>query len=237
MRNDFLVLGVVCGMFFVNISDKVCAEVINKYNGTQLPLNTQIVNPTVRQTNQQVQNKVSSVKKLQLDGSVEKNNSVSIYHNQSQQELQLMLENIGNNIIRKNNINIKIGFKYDPSNTINANTNASNVVTVYKGLIQACRNEDELAYVIGHEIGHATSKHIVKSVIAKQGSNYEQNLAGTAIRMVTGNKWAALGVDTLAKTTADLGEKKYSRVHEDDADLSSLDYIVKANNLKDISNK
>ncbi|MCQ2957868.1 MAG: M48 family metallopeptidase [Candidatus Gastranaerophilales bacterium] len=217
-------MSIVIGLF---ITTSATAD--TKYKVTPLELNTQIYNTQTQTTTTIPKNvQYSNQKDLQLDASIQKTQRGSLYYNQSQQELQEMVSYIGQNILRANNIRSSVSFKYVDKDTVNANTNSANVVTVYKGLIKQCESEDELAYVIGHEIGHATSSHVFKGALAKTGSSYARSLAKTAITTATGSKWAAWGVDTAAQVATNLGEKKYSRIHEDDADLLSLDYLVNA---------
>ncbi|MCR4881381.1 MAG: M48 family metalloprotease [bacterium] len=169
-----------------------------------------------------------SEKDLQIEGRIEKTQKESLYQNQSPAELQAMVNRIGKNIIRANGITTPITFKYDESDVANANTNFSGTIRVYKGLIKYCEDEAELAYVIGHEIGHATSHHVAKGIAVRATGAVATSAATIAVEEATKNKWASMGVGLAAEALTGLGEKKVSRVMEKNADLLSMDYVVKA---------
>ena len=169
-----------------------------------------------------------SEKDLQIEGRIEKTQKESLYQNQSPAELQAMVNRIGKGIIRANGITTPITFKYDESDVANANTNFSGTIRVYKGLIKYCEDEDELAYVIGHEIGHATSHHVAKGIATNVAGAAASTAATMAVEHATKSKWAALGTGVAADVLVGLGKSKVSRVMETNADLLSMDYVVKA---------
>ena len=167
-------------------------------------------------------------KDLQIEGRIEKTQKESLYQNQSPAELQAMVDRIGKKIIKANNITTSITFKYDPGDVANANTNFSGKIRVYKGLIKYCEDEDELAYVIGHEIGHAVSHHVAKGVAMGVGGAVASTAASIAVEHATKSVWAGLGVGAATDVLVGLGQNKASRVMETNADLLSMDYVVKA---------
>lgn len=169
-----------------------------------------------------------SDKDLQIEGRIERTQKESLYQNQTPEELQTMVTQIGRKIVKVNSLKNTIQFKYDEQDVANANTNINNTIRVYKGLIKYCTDEAELAYVIGHEIGHAASHHVVKGIGVNIAGAAATTAAAYGIEQVTDNKWAELGVVAASELLTDLGSKKVSRVMEKDADLLSIDYIVKA---------
>ncbi|MDR0551812.1 MAG: M48 family metallopeptidase [Spirochaetaceae bacterium] len=66
------------------------------------------------------------------------------------------------------------------TNEINASCAVNGIIIINKGMIQYCKNKDELAIVIGHEIGHMTRNHlkrrlgsgVVKDFIAEKTAAY-----------------------------------------------------------------
>ena len=62
---------------------------------------------------------------------------------------------------------------------INAFALPGGYIGVHTGLIEATRNEDELAGVIGHEIAHVTQRHIARAIHA----NSRQSLLTTALML------------------------------------------------------
>ncbi len=174
------------------------------------------------------QGKNLSEKDLQIEGRIEKTQKESLYQNQSPAELQAMVNRIGKGIIKANGITTTIQFKYDESDVANANTNFNGTIRVYKGLIKYCEDEDELAYVIGHEIGHAVSHHVAKGIAVNVGGATASTAATMAVEHATKSKWATLGTGIAADVLVGLGKTKISRVMETNADLLSIDYVVKA---------
>ncbi len=67
----------------------------------------------------------------------------------------------------------------DPS--INAFALPGGYIGVHTGLLQATRNEDELAGVLGHEIAHVTQRHIARAIHAAQ----RQGLVSSALMLAT----------------------------------------------------
>lgn len=99
-------------------------------------------------------------------------------------------------------------------------------IGVYTGLLNVAKNQDQIASVIGHEVGH---------VIAKHGNERMSNSAVVGVgqqavgQILAANEVAqsqtimqALGVGL------QLGTLKYSRDHESEADLIGLDLMAKA---------
>lgn len=47
----------------------------------------------------------------------------------------------------------------------NASTNINNQISVYSGLLKYVETEDELAYVIGHEMGHVEKVMLKRALL------------------------------------------------------------------------
>ena len=143
-------------------------------------------------------------------------------------DLNTMVNKIGDNIVYKNHIGKNVKFIVNSNNVINATTGITNNITVYKGLIEYCENEDELAFVIGHELGHATKSHVLKTY----GVNVTTGIAGELAKMKLaeriGNKWGRLAATTAVDQTTEAVQNKISREQEKDADQISIDYVVAA---------
>lgn len=153
---------------------------------------------------------------------------VPLYRNQSTLELTNMINQIGDRLRQKNNIATKVTFKLNNDSVKNAYTNFNNTITIYRGLIEYCEDGDELAYVIGHEMGHATGLHIVKGAAVSTGTKVAKEvLWQTAISKID-NYWGRVAVDTATDVAADAIDNKYSRHLETDADLRAIDYVVAA---------
>ena len=148
--------------------------------------------------------------------------------NMSTVDLNTLVNQIGDNIVNKNRIGKKVTFIVNSDKVVNATTGIVNNITVYKGLIEYCEDEDELAFVIGHELGHAASSHVLKSY----GVNLATGMAGQYAKMKLAEKinskigrWATnIAIDQ----TTDAVQNKISRGQEKDADMLSIDYVVAA---------
>lgn len=108
----------------------------------------------------------------------------------------------------------------DQPKQINAFALPGGHIYVYSGLILAARSEAELAGVLGHEVGHVTSRHAARSL-------------GTAFGLETLSR-LALGEDPgtitqLASAIAAQGYmSRHSRDAEREADDRGLDYMIAA---------
>ena len=98
-------------------------------------------------------------------------------------------------------------------------------IGVHTGMLAVAKNQDQLATVIGHEIGHVQSKHSAERMSMNTLTNIGQTIAATLLKgsesknVVTG----ALGIG------AEYGVLlPYSRKHESEADKIGLNLMAKA---------
>ena len=90
-----------------------------------------------------------------LQGSV----SVQIkpyYDNWSSNEAFNKINRIGTKLVLANGIEEDIVFVVTDKDEANASTNIHDRISIYSGLLKYVETEDELAFVIGHEMGHVT---------------------------------------------------------------------------------
>lgn len=165
----------------------------------------------------------------------------SIAENKTNTELYGTVVRIGNKILAANNIKTAVNFKLVDQNVVNATTNIENTVDVYTGLLAYCKNEDELAFIIGHEIGHAVKSHVIKGAVINTtvatGANVGNKILTTKIASSSfGSKMNTLGLGamvtntatTAVNTTGSAAVAKINRGQEVDADLLGIDFVVKA---------
>jgi predicted Zn-dependent protease len=102
-------------------------------------------------------------------------------------------------------------------------------IGVHTGLLKVAKNQDQLAAVIGHEVGHVIARHSAERVsdqIAMQGGAQAAGAligaAGNPSSPLNGVAMAALGIG------AQVGELKFSRTQESEADLIGLDRMAAA---------
>ena len=110
-------------------------------------------------------------------------------------------------------------FKVLDINDINAVSLPGGWVYIFKGLIEKCKNDDELAGVIAHEIGHICARHAVK----QQQANSIMNIAMIAAALAGGGQGAqATGLALTSLMAA------YSREDEFEADRRAVIYTKMA---------
>lgn len=102
---------------------------------------------------------------------------------------------------------------------INAVSLPGGYVYVFRGLIEKVENDDQLAGVIAHEIGHITAKHGVKRMQSAYAALAFQ------IAAISSNSSGVAGGTNLALTSLFL---EYSQQAEFEADRLSVKYVKKA---------
>ncbi len=117
------------------------------------------------------------------------------------------------------------------SDEINAFAAPGGLILVSRGMLQCCRNEDELAAVLAHEIGHVAMKHGLSSI--KQGrltttftiiaSESAKQLGGEDLAALTEEFTGSVGDVVLTLTTSG-----YSRKQETRADAAAVELLRRA---------
>jgi metalloendopeptidase OMA1, mitochondrial len=115
---------------------------------------------------------------------------------------------------------------FDAPKTVNAFALPGGKVGVYSGLLKLCSSDDELAIVMGHEIGHVTARHgaerMTEGIFAAAGAL----VVDAATQSKTSNTrtaWlAGYGLFAAGTTLA------FSRSHESEADHIGIRYAAKA---------
>ena len=107
----------------------------------------------------------------------------------------------------------------DPN--INAFALPGGFIGVHTGLLEATRNEDELAGVLAHEVAHVTQRHIARAIHASQ----RQSIMTTAIMLgailagvVSGDSDAAQAGMVVAQGSAAQQQINFTRSNEYEAD-------------------
>jgi predicted Zn-dependent protease len=114
------------------------------------------------------------------------------------------------------------------SDEVNAFAAPGGLVLVSKGLIRCCRNEDELAAVLAHEIGHVSNKDGLRAI--------KKSRLTSALTILAVEGASNLGSDKLAKLTEEfegsitditstLMNSGYSRGLEKQADASAVSVL------------
>ncbi|OAI14453.1 MULTISPECIES: M48 family metallopeptidase [Methylomonas] len=110
--------------------------------------------------------------------------------------------------------------------TLNAFALPGNKIGVHTGLIKLVDNQDQLAAVIGHEIGHVLSRHSNERLSQETAVSTGLSMVQAVTQPQTALGQTALG---LLGVGAQYGVLlPYSRVHETEADTIGLDLMAKA---------
>lgn len=110
--------------------------------------------------------------------------------------------------------------------SLNAFALPGNKIGVHSGLIELVANQDELAAVIGHEIGHVMARHSNERMSQETAVNTGISLIQAVAAPQTALGQTAMG---LLGVGAQYGIiLPYSRTHESEADIIGLDLMAKA---------
>lgn len=114
---------------------------------------------------------------------------------------------------------------------INAFALPGGYIGIHTGLLQATRNEDELAGVLAHEIAHVTQRHIARAIHA----NSRQSILTTAMMLgaiiiaaAGGSGDAVQGAMAVAQGTAAQQQINFTRANEYEADRVGISALAEA---------
>ncbi len=114
---------------------------------------------------------------------------------------------------------------------INAFALPGGYIGVHTGLLEATRNEDELAGVLAHEVAHVTQRHIARAIHA----NSRQSILSTAMMLgaiivaaAGGSADAVQGAMAVAQGTAAQQQINFTRTNEYEADRIGIAALADA---------
>jgi predicted Zn-dependent protease len=108
--------------------------------------------------------------------------------------------------------------------TVNAFALPGGQVFITVGLLKRLKSEDQLAGVLGHEIGHVIHRHSAQQM-AK--SDFYQGLVGAVATATTNEN--GMGGGQIAQYVAQIQEMKFGRNDELQADDFGVKYMIKSN--------
>lgn len=202
--------------------------------------------PTVSKTPVQVEQQVTAT-----DNNTGVYTKEPYYNNWSIEEAQARVDAIGKKLLENSNLTDKgITFHASDEPTVNAYADGKRNVVIFSGLLELCESEDEVAFILSHEIAHIAGLHIIKGnmtrVAAKAGTKAaKKKLGGLISKTAKGLGAEKLGISSKtvdkavenavevsnnAVDTAGVAAVTYhSRAHEVDADTVGMDIMKKAN--------
>jgi predicted Zn-dependent protease len=101
-------------------------------------------------------------------------------------------------------------------------------VGVFTGMLKVAANEDQLAAVLGHEVGHVNARHGAERLVAEQGIAWSLRLGAMLLSLgdvpIPPDLVVALGA-----SAAEFGiVRPFSRAQELEADMLGLEYMAEA---------
>jgi predicted Zn-dependent protease len=108
-------------------------------------------------------------------------------------------------------------FIYDPSQELNAAATGEGDIIIQRGVAEYARTDDEMAFVIAHEMAHHAANHVQSTT---QRAQIGGALAGILASLA--GAYAGVSADGLAQGAAGIGSKlaviSYSKAQEREAD-------------------
>ena len=110
--------------------------------------------------------------------------------------------------------------------TLNAFALPGNKIGVHSGLIDLVDNQDQLAAVVGHEVGHVLARHSNERLSQETAVSTGLSIVQAVAQPQTALGQTAMGVLGLGAQYGVI--LPYSRVHESEADTIGLDLMARA---------
>ncbi len=142
------------------------------------------------------------------------------------ENLQRRIQRIGRHIASvSDRQDIEYEFKVLADKELNALTLPGGFIYINKGLVDRL-TDDEIAYVLAHEVGHTAARHIAKKLQANMAYQLLLSVAFASVGSQAGESAAdvARGIDTVYNLIG----LSYSRKDEFEADRLGAKYVFKA---------
>lgn len=156
---------------------------------------------------------------------------VPLFQDWTKREAQRKVNNIGNKLLISNNLENFARFEVSKKEVPNAHADFHGTIVVYKGLLEYVETEDELAYVIGHELAHITQDDPKKGLLRKVAVVSAAVGAGAIAGANSPRSHSARNAASVGSVTAVGGvltARAFTKGAEARADKLGIDYMVKA---------
>ena len=135
-------------------------------------------------------------------------------------ELQTYVNNLGQKLaLASHRSHLDYTFTVLDSPDVNAFAAPGGFIYITRGIMAYMNSEEELAGVLGHEIGHVTARHAVRRQTAQAGAG----LFSVVVAMATGSADAGRA----ASQAAGAFTSGYGRSHELEADRLGAEYLAR----------
>ena len=155
-------------------------------------------------------------------------NIVPLFDSWTTKQAQAKINNIGTKLLLANNLDDFVRFSVSRKEVVNATAGYNGVIQVYRGLLDYVETEDELAYVLGHELGHIYKKDSRTKLIRR---GVEIGALATGIVLASAGSGGARKTGTgliIAGGGGALAEGKLTKIQEARADINGIDFMVQA---------
>jgi predicted Zn-dependent protease len=141
-------------------------------------------------------------------------------------ELQAYIQKVGERLAAASHRkDINYTFRVVNDSTPNAFALPGGYIAITRGLLVHLRSEDQLAAVLGHEIGHVDARHSVQGI---QRSTLLNVGVAVLAGVTSGSEYGSL-IRSSGEMAATLADRSYSRAQEEESDLLGIDYMVESN--------
>lgn len=126
---------------------------------------------------------------------------------------------VGNAIAKQTAAGYKWRFALVKSDAVNAFALPGGIVLVTTGMVQLLNNEDELAFVLSHEIAHVLQRHHYKMIMRQRLAEKAANAA---------NSQGGAAATDLGNASAQIYARGLDKGAEFDADRIGVDWMTRA---------
>ena len=124
---------------------------------------------------------------------------------------------IGKNILKANNMPTTVSFKVTDNDGMNSDiSSTTETIYVYSGNLKYVENDNELAAMIAHELGHIVNGH-----------NAKTTLLNSAIASINPQTTTEGGANTVSLLKT-ISSNKVLKSNENEADITAVDLLMNA---------
>ena len=147
-------------------------------------------------------------------------------------QIQEYIQNLGYSLSsHSDNPSLNFGFYVIDDDSLNATTLPGGFIVMNSGTILFADNEDELAGVLAHEIGHVTQRHLARGLEDQRDRSFldwATMLAGVVAAAKASDPNVAMGALATAQSTIIQHQINYTRGDESEADRVGIATLARA---------